>query len=404
VSHLNCGHIDKGKSSQSWRRKATGPRFLRHASCDATKDPTIAGLPNKESSKIKEAAEMRKYPIYLALLLVGCGGGGSSGGGVDEPDDVEAPLVILENYNFFLGKLNNGELLTANVGGDFTVRLDRDDGWLAGNLDLDVGANNTVTFLSYLLRAGNSFVLTVTSPEGSELDGTFRVSVMTDIEAAVDEPPISGAVMIQLPDVLEFWVTILADGVELTSLAGTEQYTWEEFAALLDDEQAAGFRRQAALSFGVIEFLVEQFFNVADVLDDLELVTLNNPYIETCDMFTGSPPQGVLAEGNVTITWLGSGELSDGDDFTWAFENCWSQDDEELLDGTVTLEDYTESVDFNTGILFNIGFGGLGAGAPGGVIFDLTFAETVEDQGVWTIQADGVITVSGGFVLNIQQP
>ena len=58
-----------------------------------------------------------------------------------------------------------------------------------------------------------------------------------------------------------------------------------------------------------------------------------------------------------------------------------SQDDEELLDGTVTLEDYTESVDFNTGVLFDIGFGGLGAGAPGGVIFDLTFSETVEDQG-----------------------
>jgi hypothetical protein len=144
--------------------------------------------------------------------------------------------------------------------------------------------------------------------------------------------------------------------------------------------------------------------DVADVLDDLELVTLNNPYIETCDMFTGSPPQGVLAQGELTITWLGSGELSDGDDFTWAFENCWSQDDGEMLDGTVTLEDYTESVDFNTGVLFNIGFGGLGAGAPGGVIFDLTFSETVEDQGVWTIPADGVIIVSGGFVLNIQQP
>jgi hypothetical protein len=36
---------DKGKFSQSWRRKATGPRFLRHAFCDATKDPKIAGLP-----------------------------------------------------------------------------------------------------------------------------------------------------------------------------------------------------------------------------------------------------------------------------------------------------------------------------------------------------------------------
>ena len=347
---------------------------------------------------------MKSRVLFLlgisAVLLAGCG----SSGGDDEPDAVEAPLVILDNYNFFLGNLNNGELLTANVGGEFTVTIDMDDGLIAGNLDLDVGANNAVTFLSYLLRAGNSFTLTVTSPEGSPLDDTFRVSIVTDIEAAVGEPPTSGMLVLQLPESLGFSVAILADGVELQFLGGEDQYTWEDFAALLDDEQAAGFRRQAALSVGVIEFLVEQFFNVAGILDDLELVTLNNPYIETCDMFTGSPPQGVLPEGELTITWLGSGELSDGDDFTWAFNNCWSQDDEELLHGTVTLEDYTESVDFNTGVLFNIGFGGLGAGAPGGVIFDLTFSETVEDQGVWTIPADGVITVGGGFVLNIQQP
>jgi hypothetical protein len=36
---------DKGKSGESPRRKATGPRFLRDAACDATKDPKIAGLP-----------------------------------------------------------------------------------------------------------------------------------------------------------------------------------------------------------------------------------------------------------------------------------------------------------------------------------------------------------------------
>ena len=57
--------------------------------------------------------------------------------------------------------------------------------------------------------------------------------------------------------------------------------------------------------------------------DELELVTFNNPYVENCDMFTGSPPQGVLAQGELTITWHGSGELSDGDDFTWAFNSCW---------------------------------------------------------------------------------
>ena len=47
VQHLpNCYElIDKGKSSESWGRKATGLRFLRHALLDATKDPKIAGLP-----------------------------------------------------------------------------------------------------------------------------------------------------------------------------------------------------------------------------------------------------------------------------------------------------------------------------------------------------------------------
>jgi hypothetical protein len=359
---------------------------------------------NRQSKRPRPWRALWLIPVpFIAALSIIATGGSSGGGGNDGPDDVEAPLVILDNYNFFLGNLNNGELLTANVGGEFMVTIDI-DGLLAGNLDLDVGANNTVTFLSYLLRAGNSIDLTVTSPEGSPLDGSYNVSFETDIEAAVGEPPTSGTVFFGYPDSLPFSVIIVAGGVELNSVSGTTQYTWEEFTALLDDEQAAPFARHASLGFGVIEFLVEQFFNVAGILDDLELVPANNPYVEFCDMFTSGPPQGVLAQGDFTITWLGSGELSNGDDFAWAFTQCWSEDDEELLNGTVMLEDYTESVDFNTGVLFNIGFGGLGAGEPGGVIFDLTFSETVEGQGVWTIPANGVITVSGGFVLNIQQP
>ncbi len=359
---------------------------------------------NRQSKRSRSWRALWLIPVpFIAALSIIATGGGSGDGGDGQFDDVEAPLVILSNYNFFLGNLNNGEFLKANVGGEFTVTVDI-DGLLAGNMDLDVGANNTVTFLSYLLRADNRIRLAIGSPEGSPLDGTLGVYFNTDIVATVDEAPTSGSVILEFPETLSAAVHFLADGVELRSLGGVEQYTWEEFMALLYDEQAAPWARQASLAVGVIEFLVEQFFNVADILDDLELVTLNNPYVETCDMFTLGPPQGVLAQGELTITWLGSGELSDGDDFAWAFTNCWSQDDEELLDGTVTLEDYTESVDFNTGVLFNIGFGGLGAGAPGGVIYDLTFSETVEGQGVWTIPADGVVTVSGGFVLNIQQP
>ena len=336
---------------------------------------------------------MRKYLIYLALLLVGCGGSGDD----DAPDDVGAPLVIPEYYDFFLGNLNNGELLTADVGGEFTVTVDIDGLFGGGVGDLDVRGG-----LAYYLWHDNTINLTVTSPEGSPLDGTFSVSFQTDIIAALGEPPRSGELIVGYADSIPFTIFLLNDGVALETVSGTISYTCEEFADLLDDEQALPFARHASLAVGVIEFLIEQFFNVADALDDLEFIPANNPYIEVCDMFTGTPPQGVIAQGDFTITWLGSGELSDGDDFTWAFTDCWSQDDEELLGGTVRLEDYTESVDYNTGVLFNIGFGGLGAGAPGGVIFDLTFSETVENQGVWTIPADDVITVSGGFVLNIQ--
>lgn len=337
--------------------------------------------------------------VLAALSIVATGGGGGGEGNVDD----EAPLVILPNYNFFLGNLTAGTPLMVAVGDVFTVTVDF-DGLFAGNLDLNVGAGDTVTFLSYLIRANTSIDLTVTSAEGSPLDGTFAIDFTDDIIAAVGDAPTSGTfnVVAALETVT---VTILADGVQLALNGGVPiDYTWDEFTDLLDDELSETWQRRASLAGGAVEFVIEQFFNVADILDELELVTLNNPFVETCDMFTGAPPDGVLAQGEATVTWLGSGELSVGDDFTWQFTQCWSLDDEELTDGTVTLQDYTESVDFITGVLFDIGFGGLGANAPGGVIFDLTISETVDDQGVWTIPADGVITISGGFVLNIQQP
>ena len=358
---------------------------------------------NTRSSSIRPWRVLWLIPVatVAALSIVATGGSGGGGGNGDVDD--EAPLVILPNYNFFLANLTAGPPLTVVVGDEFTVTLDI-DGLLAGNLDLNVGAGNTVTFLQYLLRATNSIDLTVTSPQGSPLDGTFAINLTDDMIGAVGEPPTSGSFMIQPDAALLFSVTILADGVQLQSLAGTISYTWDEYTALLDDELALPYLRQASLVGGAIEFIVAQFFNVADILDELELITFNNPLVQACDMFTGAPPDGVLAQGEITVTWLGSGELDDGDDFTWQFTQCWDADDEELIDGTVTLQDYQESVDFNTGVLFDIGFGSLGAGAPGGVIFDFTISETVEDQGVWSIAADDVITISGGFVLNIQRP
>lgn len=72
-----------------------------------------------------------------------------------------------------------------------------------------------------------------------------------------------------------------------------------------------------------------------------------------------------------------------------------------MVNGVISLVNYTETVDFNTNVLFEIGFGGL-SGQPGGVSFNLTISETVEDQGVLTIPLENVVEVSGGFAMIIQ--
>jgi hypothetical protein len=53
--------------------------------------------------------------------------------------------------------------------------------------------------------------------------------------------------------------------------------------------------------------------------------------------------------------------------------------------------------------LFEIGFGGL-SNQPGGVIFDLTLSETVQNDEVFTISPDDILAITGGFAIIIQSP
>ncbi len=47
---------DKDKPAKRWGRKATGPRFLRDAFDDATKDPKTAELPQLlQPTRLQEA-------------------------------------------------------------------------------------------------------------------------------------------------------------------------------------------------------------------------------------------------------------------------------------------------------------------------------------------------------------
>lgn len=349
--------------------------------------------------------------VLAVLTIVASGGGGGgdgdgpAGGGGGNGDD--EPVVILPNYSFFLGNRVDGNLLTANVGGDLNVTMDI-FGLLASSLDLDVSADNSVTFLSYTVRAGNEFDLAVTSETGSPLAGNFTVDITEDAFAVVDEQPTSGALTVFVAgDRID--VAFGSTSVQLSLNGGTPvDIAWDVFEDLLEDEAGEVWQRRASLAANAVGFIYELFFTVADVLEELEAVTQNNPTVAPCDPFTGSPPEGVLAQGETSLTWLGSGELSDGDDFDWRFTQCWNDDPfdsvDGLLDGTISMQEYSEIIDFNTNVLFEIGFGGLGRNSPGGVVFDMTVSETVEQAGVFSIPPEDVIVVTGGFVMIIQEP
>lgn len=348
--------------------------------------------------------------VFAVLTIVATGGGGGGDDGIGPIDDVDpGPVNLLPSYNFFITNLPGDNLLTVqSPPGDpipFAVSMDI-DGLLANTLDISVNANNEVTFLSFVARASSRFDLIVTSGGLDPLDGTIAVILTEDLTFdVIGAPPTSGAFNVIIPTETVA-VTIVAGGVQL-SLNGGEavSYTWDEFENLFDDDAQETWLRRASLAGGAFEFLYGYFFDIADILDELELVTLTNPLVENCDMFTGSPPDGILAQGEISVTWTGSGELSPGDDFSWEFNQCWFDDlndvTDELFDGTVLLQDYTETIDFNTNTLIGIGFGSL-SGEPGGVIFDLTVSETFENNGVFTIS--DTMAISGGFAMNIQSP
>lgn len=344
------------------------------------------------------------FPVaVLAVLSIIATGGGGGEDGITIGDNDDLPLNILPTYNFFLANLAGDAPLTATLGSSLTISVDI-DGLFPGSVNLDADINNNVTFLSYSAKRSARFDLTVTGIVASPFDGTFAVIVTEEINAMVGDEPSSGAFNVVTPTETVA-VSILGSGVQLSLNGGAPVVynTWDEFADVFDDITQETWQRRAALAAGSFEFIVELFFHVADVLDELEAITVSNPLIQSCDMFTGAPPDGVLAQGDTTVTWLGSGALSQGDDFDWQFNQCWVEESYELLDGAVSLEDYTETVDMLDNTLFEIGFGGL-SGQPGGIMFNMTIAETEENQGIFTISPDDVVSVTGGFAMIIQSP
>jgi len=329
--------------------------------------------------------------------------GANSSATVNILDEVlEVPPVILSSYDFSIASVAAGPL-TASVGAIGSISIDLGT-TLLGTINLDASATGEVTLLSTTTNAGSSFTLTgSTSVPGLEpLNGSAAVSVTSAIIANVFDDPTSGSLQITTtPPLGTITVDISSTGVDISLDGGTPtSYIWEEFTDLLGSPTAQPHELVAALVGGAYEFIFELALDAADNLDELELVTLTTTTVEQCDMFTGTQPPMVLAQGQVTITWTGSGELLPGQDFIVDFDDCWLDDPtdntDDLLNGVITLQDYVEDVDASN-TLTRVGFDA--------VLFEVyTQAETEEDTGVFTIDPLATTTVNGGFSLIFSAP
>ena len=352
-----------------------------------------------------------------ALLVTGCGssGGDDAGMVVDTPDvsPVIEPPIILSTYNFEIGGLGQGSDLFVDVGGQFEVAVDFGD-TLRGRalLELD-SVPNRVLFDRFTTDAGSTMDVTISRSQNA-LDGSFTINVTSDLFTwptafVFGSIPAGGTfeVVTSTETVTVHVVTadLFPAGIEMSLNGGAVvPFTFQEYVDLKDDPLAETWQRRASLAGAVYAFVFDRVFQIADLLDELDATESATPIVTACDEFQGTPPAGVLLQGEHVLTRLGSGEdLSPGDVFDWTFTNCWSADSNSLIDNFLQMQNYIEVVDASN-TLARIGFGPANNMSGGVLYFDWTIAETEEIDGVYTIDPDDRIEINGGFSMVFTQP
>jgi hypothetical protein len=343
---------------------------------------------------------MRLFWLVLgAGVLSGCSSGSDEDAAFDAPDP---PPTILSTYDFEIGSVQPGTDMRVDVGGQFEVGVDFGN-TLRGSVNLQVISSTNVNFLDFVTDAGSTMSVTVSGTE-TDLDGQFTITVTTDVLAGIDEEPSSGAFNVATATDTTT-VTFLENGVEL-SLDGAAAifFSWEEYDNLLDDAESETWQRRASLASGAFGFVFERMFQIAELLDGLEQTESATPIVTACDEFPGTPPGGILLQGEHVLTRLGSGEdLSPGDVFDWTFTNCWFADSNSLIDNFLQMQNYIEVIGANN-TLTRIGFGPANNVSGGVLYFDWSVSETVENEGVFSIDPGSRIEVNGGFSMVFTQP
>ncbi|MCE5274420.1 MAG: hypothetical protein ABFD70_06745 [Syntrophaceae bacterium] len=333
--------------------------------------------------------------ILLLLLGASCGGGGG-GGGDGDGGGVEPRSV----YNFTLGFLDDPD-------NQFVVSTAMGEAAISGA----VSGTYATEPASITLNSGPAVRIETGLWEGSL--GILSINLNTDIESIDGDNPDQGTMVVYVGEVPDFdyniLVTITDAGVELRYNGGDPPsiYSWDEFLALLENDEAEEWEKQASFAVSVLSFVTSQVSFVAEFLIIIE-DDANEASLEGAGHITiaGDPfPPIIEAAGNQTFGWEDSsanGDLGPGDDFTWTFTDYGkdsSDDIDQIADGTVELLSFTENE-----TPFRLGFEPYGG--PGGVFFhDFSLYEVEEGPpGVFTPDIGTEITINGGYTIIFTEP
>ena len=350
-----------------------------------------------------EVTAMRRYFFILAFLLVGC-----SSGDVDEfvaPDAADPPPTalppptILPTYNFEIGGVQEGTDTTVYVGGQLQVEIDLGD-TLRGSVEFTPRNSYLQTFVT---DAGSTMTVTVAGTN-TDLDGTFTLNLTSDVSGAKEALTMMGGAYYGAFEVVTPTETVTVNmitsdlfpyGVEMSLNGATATFfEWHEYYSLLHDLKAETWQRRASVAAAAFGYVIDRMFEIVGLLDSLEQTESADPIVSACDEFQGTPPAGVLLQGE---------DLSPGDVFDWTFTNCWFADSNSLFDNSMQMQNYIEVFD-SSNTLTRIGFGPNDNVSGGVIYFGWRVAETLENQGVYTIDPASQIEVNGGFSVLFTQP
>ena len=368
---------------------------------------------------------MRRYFFILAFLMVGCSSGdvdelvardaATSPPTADPPPAADVPPTILPTYNFEIGGVQAGPDMTVDIGGQFQVGIDLGD-TLRGSARLDLESTppgHAALGHSFVTDTGSTMAVTVSGSQ-TALDGSFTVNVTSDLYTVYDfiyrdRAPTFGTFEVVTPTETVTVTVFTSDGfpagIEMSLDGGAAvTLTFQDYEDLANDALAETWQRRASLAGAVHGSVFEGVFQIANLLDELEATESAAPIVTACDEFQGTPPAGILLQGEHVLTRMGAGEeLSPGDVFDWRSTNCWIADSNSLVDNSMQLQNYIEDIDADN-TLTRIGFG-PDNNISGGVLFaDWTVAQTEEIEGVYTIDPFDRIEINGGFSMVFTEP